>query len=197
MKSPKNIAGCVLAAGGLVLVLTDVVVVLVGLALIPVLYVIGALAAPPRRSPTAPSHFDRREARRRLDRIQRRTLYRVPNGIAKQINAIADTIKLIMPRADALPPGSPAEFVLAQCVNDYLPSALHAYLDLPRPYADHHVLANGKTPLQELSGQLELLEKTVKDIAADIIRADTDRLVAHGRFLADKFGRGPLDIAAD
>jgi hypothetical protein len=194
--SPKNIAGCVLAAGGIVLVVTDVVVVLVGVALIPVFYAIGALAAPARPPAGAAAQPDRRAVRRRLERLQHRTLYRLPNGVVKQVNAIAKTIQEVMPRVDTLPAGSPAEFVLTQCVTDYLPSALHAYLDLPRPYADHHVLASGKTPLQELSAQLELLDKKVKDIAADIIRADTDRLIVHGRFLAAKFGHGPLDITA-
>jgi hypothetical protein len=179
-----------------VLVLADVVVVLVGLALIPVFYAIGVLAAPPRRPVRATPGFDRRAARRSLERLQRRTLYLVPNGICKQVNGIANTIKDIMPRVDSLPAGSPAQFILGQCVDDYLPSALQAYLDLPRAYADHHVLPSGKTPVEELSLQLDLLDKQVKEIAADIVRTDTDRLIANGRFLAEKFGTGPLDITA-
>jgi hypothetical protein len=194
MTSPKNITGCVLAAGAVVLMLANVIIVPVGLALIPVFYAIGALAAPPRPPEGTPTSFDPKATRRRLERLQHRTLYRVPNGIVRQVNAIAGTLKEIMPRVDVLPAGSHAQFVLAQCVNDYLPNALHAYLDLPRPYADHHVLPSGKTPLQELSAQLDLLDKEVKEIAGDIIRADTDRLIAHGRFLEDKFGHGPLDI---
>jgi hypothetical protein len=191
--SPKNIAGCAVAAAGPVLVLAGVVALPVGLVLMPALYAIGALAAPPRRRVVASSGMDTREVRRSLERIQRRTLYRVPNSIAKNVNAIVETIKQILPRLDALPAGSPASFVIGQCAVDYLPNALQPYLDLPRGYADHHVLATGKTPLQELAYQLDLLEREVKEIATDIIRADTDRLLANGRFLAEKFGDGELD----
>jgi hypothetical protein len=195
--SPKNIAGCALAAAGPVLALTGVVATPIGLALTPVLYAIGALAAPPRRRVDVAAGFDAREVKRSLDRIQRRTFNRVPYRIAKRINAIADTIKEVLPRADALGAGSPAQFVLVQCAVDYLPNALQPYLDLPSHYADHHVLPNGKTPLAELTEQLELLEKQVKEIAADVIRADTDRLVANGRFLAERFGDGSLDVGGD
>ena len=179
------------------LALTGVVAAPVGLALTPVLYAIGALAAPPRRRVDVAAAFDAREVKRSLDRIQRRTLNRVPSRIARQINAIADTIKEVLPRADALGAGSPAQSVLVQCAVDYLPNALQPYLDLPSNYADHHVLPNGKTLLAELTEQLELLDKQVKEIAADVRQADTDRLVANGRFLAEKFGDGTLDVGSD
>jgi len=81
-----------------------------------------------------------------------------------------------------------------QCATDYLPSALQAYLDLPRNYAEQHVVTEGKTPHVMLSEQLTVLKKQIDEIADAVNRADTDKLAANGRFLAEKFGKGPLDL---
>ena len=75
-----------------------------------------------------------------------------------------------------------------------MPSALQAYLDLPGSYADNHVMSNGKTPLMLLSDQLDVLAVEINEIAEAVNRADTDRLVVNGRFLAEKFGRNALDL---
>ena len=192
--STKNITGCTLAIGGPVLALLGVVAPPVGLALAPVLYAVGALAAPARRHVNVVAGLDPNDVTRSLDQIKGKIGGRVPPDIASQVAAIATTIKETLPRADALGAGSPGQFVLVQCATDYLPSALQAYLDLPRTYAEQHVVADGKTPHALLSEQLTTLKKQIDEIADAVNRADTDKLVANGRFLAEKFGRGPLDL---
>jgi hypothetical protein len=192
--STKNIAGCTLAIGGPVLALLGVVAPPVGLALAPVLYAVGAIAAPGRHKVNIVAGLDQSDVTRSLDQIQRRTSGRVPSDLERQAVAISTAIKEILPRADALGAGSPAQFVLVQCATDYLPSALQAYLDLPRNYAEQQIVADGKTPHTLLSEQLTVLQKQIAEIADAVNRADTDKLVANGRFLAEKFGRGPLDL---
>ena len=59
------------------------------------------------------------------------------------MSAIATTITETLPRADALGAGSPGQFVLVQCATDYLPTALQSYLELPRTYADQHIVTDG------------------------------------------------------
>jgi hypothetical protein len=194
LTSTKNITGCVLAVGGPVLALTGVVAPPLGLALVPALYAIGALAAPGHRHVDVVAGVDPQDVRRSLTEIRRRTDNRVPPEVSTRIARIADTITDTLPRADALGAGSPGQFVLVQCATDYLPTALQGYLDLPRNYADHHVVSDGKTPLALLTEQLDVLAKEIDEIADAVNRADTDRLIANGRFLAQKFGRGPLDI---
>ena len=108
--------------------------------------------------------------------------------------AIATTINEILPRADALGAGSPGQYVLVQCATDYLPTSLQAYLDLPRAYADREVVTDGKTPRALLSEQLDVLARQINEVADAVNRADSDKLIANGRFLAEKFGHGPLDI---
>ncbi len=193
VKSAKNITGCVLAAGGPVLILTGVVAAPVGLLLTPVLYTIGALAAPPRRRVDLVAGLDKSDVRRSLDEIRERIRARVPDRIGAKVNTISRTIKEILPRADALGAGSPGKYVLYMCATDYLPTTIQAYLDLPRQYADSHVVADGKTSLDLLADQLDLLEKEINEIAANVNRADADKLLANGRFLEEKFGSHPLD----
>lgn len=195
--STKNIAGLVLAVGGPVLALTGVVAAPLGLALAPALYAIGALLAPSRRRVNVIAGVETHDVKRSLAEIERRTAGRVPLEIGRKVSTIATTINEILPRADALGAGSPGQYVLVQCATDYLPTALQAYLDLPRAYADRQVVADGKTPRALLSEQLDVLARQIKEIADAVNRADSDKLIANGRFLAEKFGHGPLDIDRD
>jgi hypothetical protein len=192
--STKHIVGTLLALGGPVLALSGVVAAPVGLALTPALYAIGALLAPSRRQVNVIAGIDPHDVKRSLGEIQRRISGRVPPEIGRKVAALATTITELLPRADALGAGSPAQHVLVRSATDYLPTSLQAYLDLPRAYADRQVVADGKTPLTLLSEQLDVLTRQIDQLAGAVKRADTDKLIAHGRFLAEKFGHGTLDI---
>jgi hypothetical protein len=195
--STKNIVGVGLAAVGPALGLVGVVNPLVGVALAPALYVVGVLAAPGRRRPVdLAAGVDKRDVERSLHEIQRRIRRRVPHDVARRVKHMADTIIDGVRRAQAMGEGSVKVFGLVRTATDYLPTALQAYIDLPRNYADHKIVANGKTALEMLREQLRLMDQKVQEIHQAILRADTDKLIAHGRFLAEKFGEndGPLDI---
>ncbi|HWS45316.1 MAG TPA: hypothetical protein VN636_05590 [Acidimicrobiia bacterium] len=192
--STKNIVGCACAAAGPILALTGFVTPLIGLALVPVLYVAGARLTPARRPAALVGGHRPRDVHRSLDDIRRECYGRVPPDVAVKVNRIATTINATLPRAHALGAGSPAQFVLVRCATDYLPSTLHAYLDLPRAYADHHVVSDGKTARQLLSEQLDVLVRQVSELSDAVNRADTDKLLVNGRFLAAKFGDEELDV---
>jgi hypothetical protein len=186
----------VLAISGPVLVAAGVLVPLAGLALMPVLYAAGALAAPARRRVPRVAGVDLREVQRSLRDVQRRALPPMPRRIRSKVKNIATTIADVLPRAGDLGSGSFDQYVLVRCAMDYLPTALHAYQALPRAYAEHRIVADGKTPLALLSEQLDVLTSQVEEIAERVNRMHSDKLVAHGRFLREKFGRGPLDLEA-
>jgi hypothetical protein len=100
----------------------------------------------------------------------------------------------ILPRSGNLPPGSPELFVIERTASDYLPISLQAYLNLPRAYATMHPVQDGKTPKEVLLDQLTLLENKMSEVADDVHRNDSDRLLANGRFLQERFGRSPLSL---
>ncbi len=80
-------------------------------------------------------------------------------------------------------------------VTSYLPEALGTYLRLPREFADRRPISGNKTSLMVLVDQLDLLDRTMRDFLDAAVRQDADALVAHGAFLADKFGRSGLDVS--
>ncbi len=71
---------------------------------------------------------------------------------------------------------------------DYLPEAVGGYLRLPRQFADSRPVDRGKSSLMVLIDQLDLLAATMDKVFDAVCREDADALVAHGRFLAEKFG---------
>jgi hypothetical protein len=72
-------------------------------------------------------------------------------------------------------------------VDEYLPTALNAYLALPPGYVSTQPGSEGKTALAVLLDELDLLDGQMKHAAEVIHRSEMDRLVAHGRFLRDRF----------
>ena len=136
------------------------------------------------------------EVQQSLRDVQRRALPPVPSEIRFKIKRIAMTITELLPRASALGAGSPDTYVLVRCATDYLPTAFQAYLDLPRDYADHCVVADGRTPLDLLSEQLDLLTTQINRIADRVNAVHSDKLIANGRFLSQKFGPRELDLDA-
>jgi hypothetical protein len=86
--------------------------------------------------------------------------------------------------------------VAVQTATSYLPEALAAYMRLPRSFADNRTVTGGKTPLMVLCDQLDLLGAEMDKVFTAACRSDADALLAHGRFLRDKFGAGSsLDLA--
>jgi hypothetical protein len=191
--STKNIVGSVLALIGLVLFFTGVVgalwpVIVIGL------YLIGVLVAPGTASIDLRSGFDPDDVRKALDHEVHVVSGRVPAEVFAKVQNIQQIILGILPRSGALPPGSPELFVVERTATDYLPTALESYLNLPRAYATLHPVQDGKTPKQVLLDQLALLETKMGEVADDVHRNDTDRLLANGRFLEERFGRSGLSL---
>jgi hypothetical protein len=196
LTSTKNIVGTGLAVVGPALGIAGVVNPIVGVALAPALYVVGALVAPGRKRVNLASGIDKKDAEKSLDEIQRRIRRRVPDAVSYRVKYLTDLIKRTLHRADVLGEGSYEIQGLVRTATDYLPTALQSYLDLPRNYADKKVVHDGKTSLALLIDQLDLLIKKTDQIADAVTRADTDKLIAHGRFLDEKFGKdeGELEI---
>jgi hypothetical protein len=123
---------------------------------------------------------------------------KVPDLVASRVGRICATTKDTIPRLNQLGGGSRDAYSVMATVTSYLPEALGAYLRLPRSFADRRPVDKGKTSLMVLVDQLDLLAATMDDIFEAACRSDAEALVAHGRFLAEKFGHsadgGSLDV---
>jgi hypothetical protein len=189
--STKNLVGSALGLVGLGLFFTGVVttlwpVVVVGL------YLAGALLTPSNKTYDLHSGWDAGDVRKALQNEMRTVNGRVPPEVIAKVSNIQDTILNLLPRVENLPPGSEDLFVVQRTALEYLPTALESFLNLPKAYATLHQVSDGKTPAQVLMDQLTLLESKMNEISDDIARNDSDKLLANGRFLAEKFGRSEL-----
>jgi hypothetical protein len=194
LESRKNIAGCLLALGGVGLTLLG----LLGPfwpAVVVALYLIGALAVPsPRRVLVGNASFDPELVTTALDRLVRRVDGRAPPDVAAKVREIRQEIVGMLPFAAQFPPGSEDLFVIQRTATDYLPSALDAYLALPPEYALTRQVQDGKTPKQVLLEQLQLIDSKMDEVVDALHQRDTERLLASGRFLEERFGKGDLRV---
>jgi len=191
--SRANIVGSGLGLLGLALFFTGIIqnywfFIVAGL------YAIGVLLTPasPSYDLRLNQQLNAEELRRALEKLVQSIRGKVPPAILAKVESITASISDILPRLADLDGGDYNLYTIRQTVLDYLPEALEHYLNLPRAFAKLHPVKDGKTATQLLLEQLDLLDRTMQDIAADIHRNDTQQLLAHGRFLQDKFREDTL-----
>ena len=195
-------AGSAVAAG-----VTAGAVAAAGVAAVPI--VIGAVVAAPiyaavhlsvhalrkrKREAAAPPVDPDAETLAALDAFIADTDDRVPPIVEARILRISETVRQTLPRLDQLGAGSANAHAVVRTATSYLPEAVSAYMRLPRDFADRRAVSGSKTSLAILCDQLDLLASKMDDFFDAACRADADALIAHGRFLADKFGSGALAI---
>jgi hypothetical protein len=185
--SGRNVAGTALALGGLGLHLVGVVGDIWPL-VVPALYLIGALVVPSPAPPVEADPLDAATIRLALDGTLEMARGRVPADVFARLTGLRQRTLALLPRARELPGGSRDLYMLQRTATDYLPTSVRHYVALPEDYATTHVVQDGKTPLQVLHDQLDLLDAEMVEIGDAVTRRDSDRLLAQGRFLEERFG---------
>jgi hypothetical protein len=112
----------------------------------------------------------------------------LPIDVQVKVEQIRRKVEVLLGYADRFPPFSQDLYLVRQTATEYLPRTINAYLALTEPAAEKPMSPDGKTAHQELKAQLDLLDAKLDDIAQDLERQDTDRLLANRRFLEDRFG---------
>lgn len=129
-----------------------------------------------------------------IDQIPIRIEGKVPSMVAHRTDRIVQTLRDTIPRLDQLGGSNRHVHSVKASVTSYLPEILDGYLRLPRSYADTRPVEGGRTTLMNVVEQLDLLSARLDDIFEAACRADAEAVIAHGEFLADKFGRSSLDL---
>ncbi len=122
----------------------------------------------------------------------------VPSCVTARVERVTHVVRDTIPRLDSLRGSAHGYWVMATAT-DYLPEAVGGYLRLPRRFADSRPVDQGRTSLMVLVDQLDLLGATMDEVFDAVCRDDAVALVAHGRFLAEKFGHdsGGGELAVD
>lgn len=141
----------------------------------------------PEPVPRAPTNDDLLAALVRVEQLVADGA--VPAVVASRVNRVVRIVRETIPRLGNLGGSAQAYSVMATAT-DYLPEAIGGYLRLPRQWADSRPVDRGKTSLMILIDQLDLLGATMDKVADAVNRHDAAALIAHGRFLQEKFGTG-------
>ncbi|TCN38826.1 hypothetical protein EV644_108221 [Kribbella orskensis] len=141
----------------------------------------------PAPIPRAPTNEDLLQALVRVEQLVADGA--VPAVVASRVGRVVRTVRETIPRLGNLGGSAQAYSVMATAT-DYLPEAIGGYLRLPRQWADSRPVDRGKTSLMILIDQLDLLGSTMDKVFDAVNRADAAALIAHGRFLQEKFGTG-------
>jgi hypothetical protein len=195
--SRRNIVGSLLALGGLGLFFAGITGGLLWLPIVVGLYAIGVLLVPAEQGLDLRigAAQDAGEVRAGLQRLLDRIRGRVADDIYGKVVSIRDSILATLSgegrTADATDPNV---YLIRQTALEYLPAALSAYLAVPRAFAERRALAGGRRPHDVLLEQLDLMDRKMHEVAEDIVRHDSDRLLANGRFLAERFAPSSLTI---
>jgi hypothetical protein len=186
--STPNIVGSILGILGLVLRFSGIIgsywlFIVIGL------YGIGVLATPrdPAYDLRLHNQLTADQIREELDNLVRSIRKKVPKDILTKVESIRDSILDILPHIVDIRSSDYDIFTIRQTALDYLPETLQNYLNLPPAFRNLHPVKGGKTAKQLLAEQLDLLDQRMKEIVQDFYRNDTQRLMAHGRFLEEKF----------
>jgi hypothetical protein len=197
--SRRNIVGTLLALGGLALHFVGIVAGPLWLPITAGLYLIGVLLVPGERDLTLRigSAQDASEVRDGLDRLLKALRGKVAADLYEKVQSIQASILRTLD-IDATPGdgADPNVFLIRQTALAYLPDAFSTYLRMPRIVAERRAIADGRTPHDVLLDQLDLMDRRLADVADDMARHDSDKLLANGRFLAEKFAVSSLRIDA-
>lgn len=188
LTSRRNLAGSALALVGAGLIVVDPVGIQ-GLLLVAGLYLAGALSVR-GKARVSRFGFDPQRIQKALAEQIGAAAGRVPPEVLSRMQRIELTIRTeILPRLDCLPLGAPELYLVERTVTDYLPTAVEAYLRLPSGYVSSQPGSHGRAALEVLLEELDFLDAEMRQVAEAVHRTDMDRLLAHKRFLIDRFRR--------
>jgi len=190
--STGNIAGCLLALGGLGLFFGGVIHAW-WWAIVAGLYGVGVLGWP--RSDLANTAEQTELSTEMLAQQVRKLVDSVAGGLPKdsldRLRSIQATLGELLPRLKELRDrgiiSDKDSFTVVETIRRYLPDTLAAYLRLPKFYAQIQSLADGRTASQTLLDQLRVLDTSLKDVAASAFAGDAETLISNGQFLQSKF----------
>jgi hypothetical protein len=113
----------------------------------------------------------------------------LPTDVEKQVDRIRRKAAVLGQHPERFPIGSRDLYMVQRTASEYLPATVQAYHEVPS-WSVETPAADGRTPLQMLHGQLDILEGKLDEIAEQVRKQRVDNLLANERFLEENFGGG-------
>lgn len=115
-------------------------------------------------------------------------LNRLGPDAERQVDRIRRKAAVLGQQPDRFPIGSKDLYTVQHTASDYLPATVNAYLEVPT-WSVNTPTADGRTPTQILTNQLDMLETKLDEIAETVRKQRVDNLLANERFLEQNIGR--------
>jgi len=192
--SPGHVVGSLLGIVGILLLDAGLVHGLLAVGVIVGLYAVGYFFASRPRLATdigSPQAKDADQIEAGLDQMLSAIRREIAPDIYEPVESIRDAIVFTLDHAGDLQT-DPDIYTVRQTALTYLPEALSRYLSLPRAYAERQIVTDGKTAHDILLEQLKLMEEKAHEVAEAVIERQSQRLVTHGRFIAERFSDSAL-----
>ena len=197
--SRGHIVGMLFAIAGIIMFSSGLVTGVVALALIPVMYATGYFLAERPRAEQL-TQLEQRQAsdselvREGLDDLLGYIRKRVPMDVYYRVRSIRDAIVFTLENAGMTAVTDPNIHMVRRTATTYLPDALSTYLSLPRGYAEREPIQNDRTAYDVLMDQLSQMEEQTHRVAKDLMARSSQDLVAHGRFISDRYATSKIDV---
>ncbi|MDO5623475.1 MAG: hypothetical protein Q4G71_02165 [Pseudomonadota bacterium] len=130
------------------------------------------------------------EIKARMDALLAQARPLLPADMLRHLENVRTAVAEVLPALAAAGPGfDEGLFTVRETVLGYLPETLSRYAALPPVFRTTQAVHEGKTPKQLLAEQLALLDAQMQQVVANVAAADTQALLANGRFLRGRFAR--------
>jgi hypothetical protein len=131
---------------------------------------------------------ERRPRTNAVPQVTADPISRLPEGVQARIEEIRRKAWGLLQHAERFPAASESLYLVRRTLDEYLPGTVNTYLALPPGADDRPVAPDGRTALQVLREQLDVLDRKLDEIAGDLWSNNIERLLANGRFLNERFG---------
>lgn len=189
--SSANMAGCALALLGPVLLFAGVIGpgwLFITVGLYAVGWLLGwGLARGPELERRIEASLTLDETLEHLDTLLRQVKPQLSPEMNEHLRQVRGSVAEVLPPLLAARSFDNDLFTVRETVLRYLPETLANYVALPPVFRTTHVIKDGKTARQLLTEQLAVLDNQLREIVANVARADAQALIANGQFLKDKF----------
>ncbi|HYI21161.1 MAG TPA: hypothetical protein VEX62_00865 [Candidatus Limnocylindrales bacterium] len=196
--SAGHMVGMLFAIGAIVMLNIGLTNGLIGLGLIPLLYATGYFFAErPRATSIGPMPAkDAPRIRAQLDELLAVIRMRVADDVYRSVQSIRDAVIFTLDHAGEQDQADPNVYLVRQTAIAYLPEALSNYIALPRIYAERQPIDGGRTSHDILLEQLYLMDVKVRRVAEEVLRRESQQLVAHSRFVTERYSDSSLDVGS-
>lgn len=110
----------------------------------------------------------------------------LPAPAANQLDQIGLRLETLGPQLQTLDPREPVAQEVRKILTEHLPDLVDGYKRVPEPLRRERQ-SNGRTPDQQLTEGLKLIDEEIAEMTRNIAAGDLDTLATQGKFLELKY----------